>query len=205
MKIQQENNGNILLLDNENDIQHILSSVYIHKHPRKENAILITDGIIATNETQGISLLASKIESINKESFSGDVYDLLEKLSTTISLNGTIAAQNEVPLTKENDPNYVAYLQANSFEKLLTFIKEHKFNVGGKVYHNDGRLDREEFYCQFDTFNIRVHLQYYYKENKINLIDNVLMYGSTNYVFKTRKVYQYDLNNTITGYVYEER
>ena len=203
MKIQQENNGNILLLDSENDIQHILSGVYIHKHPRKENAILITDGISATNETQGISLLASTIESINEEIFNGDVYDLLERLSTTITLNGTVATKNEAPLTKENDPNYVAYLQANTFEKLLAFIKLHKSNIGG-VKEENGKVLEEEYFCQFETFIIRVTLRYTYRTDKPNLVDEILMYGSTEYVLKPIKVYQYDVNDNIVGYVYQE-
>ncbi|WP_299833744.1 hypothetical protein [uncultured Tenacibaculum sp.] len=203
MKIQQTTNGNILLRDNENDIQHILSSVYIHRHPRKENAILITDGIKATNEAQGISLLASTIDSINEESFNGDVYDLLEKLSTTISLNGTITTKNEPPLTKENDPNYVAYLQANTFEKLLAFIKLHKSNIGG-VKEENGKVLEQEYLCQFETFIIRVTLSYTYRTDKPNLVDKILMYGSTEYVLKPIKVYQYDVNDNIVGYVYRE-
>lgn len=203
MKIQQATNGNILLLDNENNTQHILSSIYIHKHPRKENAILITDGITATNETQGISVLASTIESINEESFNGGVYELLEKLSTTISLNGTIATKNEAPLTKENDPNYVAYLQANTFEKLLAFIQLHKSNIGG-VKKENGKVLEEEYLCQFETFIIRVTLSYTYRTDKPILIDEILMYGSTEYVLKPIKVYQYDINDNIVGYQYRE-
>ena len=203
MKIQQATNGNILLLDNENDIQHILSSVFIHKHPRKEDAILITDRVTATNETQGISLLASTIESINEESFNGDVYDLLERLSATITLNGTVATKNEAPLTKENDPNYVTYLQANSFEKLLAFIQLHKSNIGG-VKEENGKVLEEEYFCQFETFIIRVTLAYSYRTDKPNLIDEILMYGSTEYVLKPIKVYQYDINDNIVGYLYRE-
>ncbi|WP_299618824.1 hypothetical protein [uncultured Tenacibaculum sp.] len=203
MKIQQATNGNILLLDNENDILHILSSVYIQKHPRKENAILISDGITAANGTQGISLLASTIESINEESFNGDVYDLLGKLSTAISLNGTIATKNEASLTKENDPNYVAYLQANTFEKLLAFIKLHKSNIGG-IKEENGKVLEEEYLCQFETFIIRVTLRYTYRTDKPNLVDEILMYGSTEYVLKPTKVYQYDVNDTIIGYQYRE-
>ena len=203
MKIQQATNGNILLLDNENDIQHILSSVFIHKHPRKEDAILITDRVTATNETQGISLLASTIESINEESFNGDVYDLLERLSATITLNGTAATKSEAPLTKENDPNYVAYLQANTFEKLLAFIKLHKSNIGGAKEEN-GKIIEEEYLCQFETFIIRVTLRYTYRTDKPNLVDEILMYGSTEYVLKPIKVYQYDVNDNIVGYVYRE-
>ncbi len=203
MKIQQATNGNILLLDNENNIQHILSGVYIHRHPRKENAILITDGITTTNEAQGISLLASAIESINEESFNGEVYDLLERLSATITLNGTAATKNEAPLTKENDPNYVAYLQANTFEKLLTFIKLHKSNIGG-IKEENGKVLEEEYLCQFETFIIRVTLTYSYRTDKPNLIDEILMYGSTEYVLQPIKVYQYDVNDNIVGYVYLE-
>lgn len=204
MKIKQEKNGNILITRDNGEILHILPSIYIHQHPRKKNAILITDSIVNTNENLGISILASTIHSIGNENFTGDIKSLKEVLSKRIVVNGTVPPPKKVPLTKENDPNYVAYLQANTYEKLLTYVKKHQFNVGGKQYHKDGRLDKEEFYCQFETFNIRVFLQYQYKKDPINLIDTILMSGSTTYVLKPKKVYQYDAKNTITGYVYQE-
>ena len=62
------------------------------------------------------------MDSIGDVHFNGDVKELL---STQIAASGIVSNKQE-PSTKENDPNYMAYLQANTFEKLLAFVKENK-------------------------------------------------------------------------------
>ncbi len=203
MKIKQEDNGNIVITGNNGEILHILPSMYIHQHPRKKNAILITDSIIGTKESLGISILASNIKVINDQFFNGNVENLKNFINKEISVSGVLPPPKQEPLTKENDPNYVAYLQANTFEKMLAFVKENKSNVGGVTIRN-GKVMEEEFLCQFQTFIIRVTLSYIYRTDTPNLINYIHMYGSTSHVFKTKKVYQYDSENNITGFVYQE-
>jgi len=203
MKIKQEDNGNILITRDNGEIAHILPSIYVHQHPRKANAILITSSALATHENQGISILASKITSIGDEGFSGDVNSLKQTLSKRIIVSGIVPQLNAVPLTKENDPNYVGFLQANTFEKLLTFAKENKSNVGG-VTIRQGKIVGERFLCQFETFIIEIELFYLYSTSNPDLIDYIEMQGNTEYVFEAKKVYQYDSNDNIIGFNYEK-
>ena len=202
MKIKQEENGNIVITGANGDILYILPSMYVHQHKRKKNAILLNNSPSYGSELSGISILASNVHSVGDVHFNGDVKQLKELLSTQIAVSGIVSNKQE-PLIKENDPNYVAYLQANTFEKLLAFVKEHKSNIGG-VTVRDGKIVEEEYLCQFETFIIRITLSYTYRVDNPNLVNEVLMFGSTDYVLKPIKVYQYDVNDEIVGYQYRE-
>ena len=202
MKIKQEENGNIVIIGANGDILYILPSMYVHQHKRKKNAILLNNSPSYGSELSGISILASNVHSVGDVHFNGDVKQLKELLSTQIAVSGIVSNKQE-PLIKENDPNYVAYLQANTFEKLLAFVKEHKSNIGG-VTVRDGKIVEEEYLCQFETFIIRITLSYTYRVDNPNLVNEVLMFGSTDYVLKPIKVYQYDVNDEIVGYQYRE-
>lgn len=202
MKIKQEENGNIVITRANGDILYILPSMYVHQHKRNKNAILLNNSPSYGSELSGISILASNVDSVGDVHFNGDVKELKELLSTQIAVSGVVSNQQE-PLSKENDPNYVAYLQANTFEKLLAFVKANKSNIGG-VTVRDGKIVEEEYLCQFETFIIRVTLSYTYRVDNPNLVNEVLMFGSTEYVLKPIKVYQYDVNDEIVGYQYRE-
>ena len=202
MKIKQEENGNIVITGANGDILYILPSMYVHQHKRKKNAILLNNSPSYGSELSGISILASNVHSVGDVHFNGDVKQLKELLSTQIAVSGIVPNQKE-PLTKENDPYYVAYLQANTFEKLLAFVKANKSNIGG-VTVRDGKIVEEEYLCQFETFIIRVTLSYTYRVDNPNIVNEVLMFGSTDYVLKPVKVYQYGVNDEIVGYQYRE-
>ncbi len=207
MIIKQTENGNIVLTDVAQEVHHVLPMAYLHKHPRlPDNAILINSNTDYKNELSGISILASKVRKINNQSFNGDAYQLLEALSKNITLTGATnnnTVENDIPKTKEQDPNYIKFLQANTYEKLVSFAKEHRRNIGGEKYQN-GKLYEQEFLCQFQSFIIRVHLTYYYKKSNPQLVDYILLWGSTLYVFKPIKRYIYNTKNEITNYKYEE-
>ena len=202
MKIKQEENGNIVITGANGDILYILPSMYVHQHKRKKNAILLNNSPSYGSELSGISILASNVDSVGDVHFNGDVKQLKELLSTQIAVSGVVYNKQE-PLIKENDSNYVAYLQANTFEKLLAFVKANKSNIGG-VTVRDGKIVEEEYLCQFETFIIRVTFSYTYRVDKPNLVNEVLMFGSTDYVLKPVKVFQYDVNDEIVGYQYRE-
>ncbi len=206
MRIRQEDNGNIVIMKTDGEILHILPSMYIHQHPRKKNAILITNSPTYMNEHLGISILASAVKDIGGENFNGDVKSLKSALSKRIVVSGNVLPPKEdpQPLRKENDPRYVEYLLANTFEKMLVFAKEHNIYSGDGVWR-DGKLVQEEFFCQFTTFTIRVTLNYFYREDKPNLIRYISMFGSTGHVHKTKKVYLYDNEDNLTGFRYEEK
>ena len=159
MKIKQKENGNILITGSNGDILYILPSMYVHQHKRKKNAILLNNSPSYGSELSGISILASNVHSLGDIHFNGDVKQLKELLSTQIAVSGILSNQQE-PLTKENDPNYVAYLKAN------------KSNIGG-VTVRDGKIVEEECLCQFETLIIGVMLSYIYRldnENQDNVI-----------------------------------
>ena len=202
MKIKQEENGNIVITGANGDILYILPSMYVHQHKRKKTAILLNNSPSYGSELSGISILASNVDSVGDVHFNGDVKQLKELLSTQIAVSGVVYNKQE-PLIKENDSNYVAYLQANTFEKLLAFVKANKSNIGG-VTVRDGKIVEEEYLCQFETFIIRVTFSYTYRVDKPNLVNEVLMFGSTDYVLKPVKVFQYDVNDEIVGYQYRE-
>ncbi|CAA0177426.1 conserved hypothetical protein [Tenacibaculum maritimum] len=203
MRIRQEKNGNITIVGVSGAIEHILPVAYIHKHPRYPNeAILITGDMDYKNEERGIAIVARQVTYINDKRFKGNVHTLKAQLEEEFVLKGN--PKDTIPKTKETDPMYVAFLQANTYEKMLAFVKEHQDNIGGKKYYRDGRISEQEFFCQFETFIIRVTLRYYYKRGDNTLINYILMYGSTANVHEPRKVYVYDANNTITGYVYKK-
>lgn len=202
MRINQDAKGNIIIRK-RGFITHILPSMCVHQHPRKSNAILITHNSDFQNEQQGISISTNQRIYINDKPYNLDRDNLLRMLHGNIALNGQIPQADPVPKTKETDPNYVAYLQANTYEKLLAFVKKHQDNIGGKNIQ-DGKLVEEEFLCQFDTFIIKIGLRYHYQHTNPTLIKHIQMWGSTQYVTKPKKVFVYDENNTVTGYVYKE-
>ena len=88
---------------------YILPSMYVHQYKLKKNAILVNNSPSYGSELSGISILASNIDSVGDIHFNGDVKQLKELLSTQIAVSGVVSNKQE-PLTKENDPNYVAYL-----------------------------------------------------------------------------------------------
>lgn len=208
MTIKQGENGNIIIYERSGKIKHIIGNAYLHTHPRYPNeAILISSSSNAKDEQTGITIVAKEIIQVGETAFENrDATFLKFLLSNEINFTGSTQqkAEDTKPKTKEEDPLYVEFLLANTFEKMHSFIKKHQSNIGGKQYHQDGRLHLEEFLCKFDTFIIQVNLQYYYKTENQNLISEVLMWGSTENVFKPKKVYQYDSENNITGYVYTE-
>lgn len=201
MQIQQAENGNIIIKDRNGRFTHILSSMSVQRHPRKDNALVIYSSDI--QDKKGIEFLANQRIYINNKPRQLTAETLLKVLSTEIVLGGANSSTETKPKRKEEDPNYVAFLQANTYEKLLAFVKKHNKRVGGKNIQN-GKLIEEEFYCQFHTFTIIVSLRYHYKTSNPNLIDYILIWGSTQYVTKPKKVYVYDRNNAITGYIYKE-
>lgn len=199
MYIEQENNGNIIIKNRQGNITHILSSMSVQIHPRKENALLIESKEL----TNKIEFIANKQVYINKKEYNTNTSSLLEIISQKINLNGKKVLTESKPKTKEQDPLFVAYLQANTYEKLLDFVKKHYENTGGKTYEED-KLVRETFFCVLDTFNFKIALKYEYMSNKPNLIKHIEMIGDTQNVFKTKKVYLYDEKDNIKGYIYEE-
>lgn len=197
MQIYQEENGNIIIRNRYGHISHVLSSMSVQMHPRKENALLIE----SKDLQKGIEFLVNERVNINNKNYY-DLHSILSVIGKTIELSGKKTPIDTTPKTKEQDPDYVAYLQANTYEKLLAFAKKHHGNTGGKNIQN-GKLVEEEFFCQFRTFTIKVALRYHYRLDKPDLIKYIHMWGSTQYVTKNQKVYVYDENNTISGYVYK--
>ena len=203
MRIKQQDNGNIIISDLNQKTLHVLPNMYLHQHPRRSDAILITGSGDFNTEEKGISIAAGQPIYINDTLYQLPTNELLHKLSTELLLQGAKGGNTTSELPKEQDPIYIEYLKANTFEKLHAFVKTHQRNIGGKQYRN-ARLEKEEFLCQFSGTIIIVHLQYYYKTSAPNTIDSILMWGSTEYVLKPIKRYVYDTNGVLTGYVYEE-
>lgn len=213
MRIEQQDNGNIIIQNNTGQITHVLSSISIQKHPRKNNALIIYSKDFESGY-RGIEFLASRPIYINQKSYRVDADKLLKVFAKNIAMNGVKIPEKKpinnpkppdtkpTPNKKEDDPNYQEFVKANTYEKLLAFAKKHQDNVGGKYYRN-GKLVSEDIFCQFDTFIIRVILSYNYKRSNPNLINYIQMTGNVTNVPKSKKVYVYDANNTVTGYVYK--
>lgn len=203
MFIQQEENGNIVIINSSGEVQHILPMAYVHKHPRFPNeAILITSSSDFKKEEDSISLLSNSIFQINGKSFKGDVNKLLTTISKEIALKGSIAVKDSTPKTKEQDPKYVEYLQANDFEKFIIFLRKYNSFSGG-IQKKDDKIIQEEFMCQFNTFIIQAKALYAYRGTS-KAIDTITLVGNTKYVNKPVKRYIYGADNKVTGYKYEE-
>ena len=92
MKIEKTNIGSIILKTASDEIEHIIATdVFIQKHPRNDNAILISKTPTNQDENESIILFSDAVTEVNKVEFSGNRNDLLIKLSELFRNGGGAA------------------------------------------------------------------------------------------------------------------
>ncbi|WP_136464957.1 hypothetical protein [Flagellimonas onchidii] len=82
MKISKKTNGNILIMDGNDLIQHVIvSDVFLQLHPRNGKGVLISKTPTNQDECEAIVLYADRVKAIGEEPFEGNRNDLMAKLS----------------------------------------------------------------------------------------------------------------------------
>ncbi|WP_299134587.1 hypothetical protein [uncultured Tenacibaculum sp.] len=194
MQITQVENGNIIVLNDKKQIVLVSSKVVLNQHPRIKEGVLISDQI-TKNEEQGVSVLSTNL-LLNGKNISGDIQSVFRKLSLELSLNGILDKK-----VVSVDPYKKVWEDAKTYEKLLLFVKGNDQDGATEIKDGNGKVTRVEYYCQFDTFFIRVHLNYYYLTSDPSKISHILMSGNTEHVLLPLKRYNYTTNGV--SYTYE--
>ena len=90
MKIEKSTNGGVIIKDANGAILHIIkaSNIYLQRHPRAADAIVISNTPTPQDAYEGIQLIATKVRSINGTAFSGDRDALLLALDELFKLGG---------------------------------------------------------------------------------------------------------------------
>ncbi len=194
MNIQVNENGNFAFISN-NEIKLITSSFNIHQHPNDKNAILFNDKFEPTEEGS-LSVQFDKLTINGKKPQVENIFQLKGVLFNDIPLK-----QGQQPsLDRENDPNYIIFRLQTTYEAMLNFIESNAHKDYPQLKYNDGKLVQKEYYCDFQTFSIRVTLNYYYLAN--NQISHILMSGNVEKVALPVKAYHYSDNGN-THHTYE--
>ncbi|CAL2095518.1 conserved protein of unknown function [Tenacibaculum sp. 190524A02b] len=190
MQITQIENGNILVLNDQGEIELVGSNLYFLKHPRIDNVILISDSI---NTNEEIALNVPTIDLyIGKDKINGNSTFALKAIAKEFQLSG---AKQVEPA----DPMRLLFDKMDTYEKMLQFVKEYVFNsVPDLTKDSQGRLVREYYYCQFDDFQVQITLYYYYEASNPNRIDRILMSGNTENIALPIKQYTYDSNGNVS-------
>ena len=102
MKIEKTNIGSIILKTASDEIEHIIATdVFIQKHPRNDNAILISKTPTNQDENESIILFSDAVTEVNRVEFSGNRNDLLIKLSELFRNGGGGGVGSLFPVTGE--------------------------------------------------------------------------------------------------------
>lgn len=97
-----EETGSVLLKSSATEVEKMLpaGNIFVHKHPRVENAVLVTIESTEQNEHKGYNLYVDKIQTINGEAFSGSRSDLIIALSKVFNNGGGSGNSNGAAITE---------------------------------------------------------------------------------------------------------
>tara|TARA_B110000285_G_scaffold234059_1_gene309711 strand:- start:1454 stop:1939 length:486 start_codon:yes stop_codon:yes gene_type:complete len=89
MKIKKLENGNIILKNSNDQIEHVIATdVFLQLHPRNDTAILISKTPNNQDTQESIKVFSNNVTSVNDESFTGSRNDLLLILSELFKKGG---------------------------------------------------------------------------------------------------------------------
>ena len=89
MKIDKLDNGNIIIKNSDDTLEHIIATdVFIAKHPRNVEGILISKTPSNQDESEAIVLYTSKITEVDSGAFAGDREALMLLLSELFNTGG---------------------------------------------------------------------------------------------------------------------
>ena len=193
MKISQLDNGNISLLNNDNQTLAMLPHLCVFKHPRVENAILLNTSGDPKDEKHGfVCALDNGISVANNTYY--DFEELMATLKSTIQLNGQALAE----VLPEVDALKQTFDAITEYEQLYLFAQA--FSTSSLPIKKDpsGKVIKEEYYIAFNTGSATLVLNYYFLAGDSSKISHILLSGSTVNIPLPLKTYQYDANGNIT-------
>ncbi|CAA0215031.1 hypothetical protein [Tenacibaculum maritimum] len=156
-------NGKIAL-SKDRRIQSVLPIAFFHRHPRIEEAVLITS-TPAINELEGISI-SNLI--VNKKQM--DVDDFLEYAAE--QKGGAGAGQNTQEVIVQNI--YKQYAAIKDYEGVISFITDLD-NHSKNEEKDGGKMQKIEYRYVADGLTISINLNYKYKKDNPNSIDYIEM------------------------------
>lgn len=205
MKINQHENGNIIIQTENNKVLYVLPYASFSVNPIRSNELFIN-----SINSRDLSFAVKDISEINGEFInSTNTQEVLSLISERITTGGSSSLntnQNEDPLLlRELSPAYQQYKLATDFESLLSFAIANNINQVVDKFQG-GKLVEQSYYCSWDNFTLGVKLTYIYYSQNPTVIKHVIMtravYLGGLFFDKNIKVYNYDQDTNITGYSY---
>jgi hypothetical protein len=186
MIIEQTANNNVVIKgDDGNILQIIATDVFIQKHPRNEDCVILSKTSSNQDEKEGIQIYASKVTQVNGKSFSGSLNDLMVALEELFKKGGGSGSAQQVL----DSLNYPFVNTGFGFvTKGNNPFKQHAKHIVGNGI-NDCRVVRkvpvngtDEYWVAGAYMNI-----IRYDEN-LNLLDTIPIYST---MYKTNNYAQY--------------
>ncbi|SED21719.1 hypothetical protein SAMN04489761_4657 [Tenacibaculum sp. MAR_2009_124] len=197
MNIQVNENGNFAFIQN-NKIKLITSTFNVHQHPRDKEVILFNNSFKSTEEGS----LVVKFSDLTINGIKPPIQNI-DYVKGVLFTDVPLRPHTQPTLTRDNDPNYLVFKLQDTYEKLLTFLKANVYQGFPKEYNDSlGKLTKIEYYCEFQTFHVRVTLNYNYLASNPAKVSHILMSGHTEFVNLPLKAYHYDAQGNKT-YTYE--
>ena len=193
MRITQVENGNIIIKDSQDKTIAITPKIYVFKHPRKQNAIVINGSGIYNDELNSIEGNLQQGIYVNDNKHTS-LDTLFADLSNQIVLSGKKASAIAAP--SDNEPNRAVFESITDYEVMYLFTKEYSKTVNPIKKDETGKIIEEEYLLQFTDLVARITLTYYYLSG--NTISHILMSGTTQNIALPIKTYMYDANNNIS-------
>lgn len=201
MKIKESKSGSIMLLDNNEVLQHILPvNYYVHKHPTIYNAVLISSSSDDMDVQNGIVVRLSEVTQIGNDTFKISLSSLMKKLSDF--------STKIYPHVSGRSDEYAEFMAVSNFEELLSFCK--KYGKKEERFKN-GKLESRYYSCSFSDFSISHSFSFRYRLDKTNLVNHIHIgsaggsgVGGANLIpFKEKyKLFNYDENDKLIDYSY---
>ncbi len=194
MNITQSEKGTIFIENNQNETIGVFPYVFIFKHPRKQNTILINSSGKPTDEKNSLVASVEKGIYVNNQK-KEDLNEFFKTIEQSIYLNGIIPYQAPAVVS---DPQKELFDQITQYEKMYLFAQAFNTTLTPVSYYDDGRIRKEEYLLQFSTVTSSITLTYYYLEGNTSSISHILMSGDVGNINLPLKAYIYDNNDLIT-------
>lgn len=165
MKIKQTK-GNILITDNNDSIKHILpsESVFFHKHPTSENALLATTNTDMYAERKGITIPISELKEVDYKVLDGYLSAMLSPMFKVFDKESTVVTGIE--------PYYPLLMEIKDlteYEQTLSWYKKNS-NLEPLSLPGNNVMYRLEFSSEMASITTALSVRTVYRDDKPNLI-----------------------------------
>ncbi len=204
MKIKENKSGSIMLLDDNEVLQHILpKNYYVHKHPTIYNAVLISSSSDNMDVQNGIVVRLSEVTQIGNDTFKISLSSLMKKLNNF--------STKIYPKIKGMPDEYGEFLVIKNYEEFLSFGK--KYGKKHEFLDVSGNVSSVSYSCKFSKFKVRIFEEFKYFQNSTVVLYSLIGYVLDFYnneipkerfkMFKdVAKLYNYDTENQLKGFFY---